>query len=154
MASYLDPRPTDVEIIEAIRYHFPIHVQRVMLGTQLRSISEALDLLRRVELMEEQHSYQGSPNGGSGPQQSSNRPGYTRQGQVRHIQYHQGTGIRDNEVPDATTVTEGETKIRGARDRKTLHPGMPQRPLSEDREGRVQKGLMEVIIRKTNFRRD
>jgi hypothetical protein len=49
----------------------------------------------------------------------------------------QGTGIRDNEVPDATTMTEGETKIREARARETLHPGMPQHPLSEDREGRV-----------------
>jgi hypothetical protein len=54
----------------------------------------------------------------------------------------------------STTMTEGETKIREARDRETLHPGMSQRPLSEDREGRVQEGLMEVIIRKINFRRD
>jgi hypothetical protein len=66
----------------------------------------------------------------------------------------QETGIRDNEVPDAITVTEGETKIREARDRETLHPGMPQHPQSEDREGIVQEGLMDVIIRKTNFRRD
>jgi hypothetical protein len=38
MASYLEPRPTDVEVIEAIRYHFPISVQRAMLNTQLKSI--------------------------------------------------------------------------------------------------------------------
>jgi hypothetical protein len=40
MASYLDPRPTDVEVIEAIRYHFPIAVQRAMLTNQLRTIEE------------------------------------------------------------------------------------------------------------------
>jgi hypothetical protein len=27
MASYLDPKPTEVEVIEAMRYHFPISVQ-------------------------------------------------------------------------------------------------------------------------------
>jgi hypothetical protein len=48
----------------------------------------------------------------------------------------QGTGIRENEVPDATTMTEGEKKIREARDHETLHPGMPQCPLSEEREPR------------------
>jgi hypothetical protein len=79
------------------------------------------------------------------------------QGKVKCVVYNnniQGTGIRDNEVSDATTMTEGETKIREARDCKMLHPGTPQHPLSEDRGGRAQEGLMEVIIWKTNFRRD
>jgi hypothetical protein len=52
MASYLDPRPTDVEVIEAIRYHFPLGVQRAMLTNQLRTIEDTLDLLKRVEVME------------------------------------------------------------------------------------------------------
>jgi hypothetical protein len=51
MASYL-PRPTDVEVIEAIRYHFPIGVQRAMLTNQLHTTDEVLDLLNRVEVME------------------------------------------------------------------------------------------------------
>jgi hypothetical protein len=38
MASYLEPRPTDVEVIEAIRYHFPWGVQRAMLTNQLHTI--------------------------------------------------------------------------------------------------------------------
>jgi hypothetical protein len=33
MASYPEPRPSDTEVIEATRYHFPLQVQRVMLGT-------------------------------------------------------------------------------------------------------------------------
>jgi hypothetical protein len=52
MASYLEPRPTDVEVIEAIRHHFPVMVQRAMIGTQLSTVGEALDLWKRVEMME------------------------------------------------------------------------------------------------------
>jgi hypothetical protein len=51
MASYLDPKPSDTEIIETIRYHFPISVQRAMLSIQLISIGEAVGLLKRVEIM-------------------------------------------------------------------------------------------------------
>jgi hypothetical protein len=58
MASYLEPRPTNVEIIEAIRYHFPIGVQRAMLTNQLRTIEETLDLLKRVEVMEASEGFQ------------------------------------------------------------------------------------------------
>jgi hypothetical protein len=67
-------------------------------------------------------------------------------GKVKYAIYNnttQGTGIRDNEVPEATTMTEGETKIREARDRETIHPGMPQRPLSEDREGKSPRRINE-----------
>jgi hypothetical protein len=59
MASYLEPRPTDVEVIEAIRHHFPVMVQRAMIGTQLSTVGEALDLLKRVEMMEGNGSYRG-----------------------------------------------------------------------------------------------
>jgi hypothetical protein len=40
-----------------------------MLGSQLRSISEVLDLLQRIKLVEEQHSYQLTPNSDPGPHQ-------------------------------------------------------------------------------------
>jgi hypothetical protein len=58
------------------------------------------------------------------------------------------TGISDREVPDVTIMTEGEMKIREGRDRETLHTGMPQLPLSENR------GLIGIIIQKTNHRKD
>jgi hypothetical protein len=45
MASFLDPRPTDVEVIDTIRYHFPVGVQRAMLTSRLRNIEETLDHL-------------------------------------------------------------------------------------------------------------
>jgi hypothetical protein len=41
VASYLDPRSSNIEIIETIRYHFPISVQRAMVSMQLNSIGEA-----------------------------------------------------------------------------------------------------------------
>ncbi|PNF16798.1 hypothetical protein B7P43_G18328 [Cryptotermes secundus] len=97
MASYLDPKPTASEIIEALRDHFPISVQRAMLSTQLRSIGEALDLLKRVEIIESQENYHNkyqdpkashgyNPNR-SGPAQQT-RDRNRGRGQVRHIQYH------------------------------------------------------------------
>jgi hypothetical protein len=43
MVSYLDPKPSDIKIIEAIRYHFPISVQRAMLSMQLTSIGEIME---------------------------------------------------------------------------------------------------------------
>jgi hypothetical protein len=47
-ASYIEPRPSDIELIEAIRSHFPVGVQREMLTNQLRTVEKTLDLLKRV----------------------------------------------------------------------------------------------------------
>jgi hypothetical protein len=35
MASYLNPKLSDIEIIEAIRYHYPLNIQRDMLNIQM-----------------------------------------------------------------------------------------------------------------------
>lgn len=43
-------RLLDTDVTKAIRYNFPIRVQRAILGTQLRTTGEALDLLKRAEL--------------------------------------------------------------------------------------------------------
>jgi hypothetical protein len=131
-----------------------------MLGTQLHSISEALDLIKRAELMEEQDCYQRPPNCGSGPPQSLAIPGTTKteiQDKVKCAisnNITHATGFSDNKVPDATMLTEGETKIQEVREHETLNPGMPQRPLSENKDGRAPEGLIGVIIWKTNPRRD
>jgi hypothetical protein len=96
MVSYLEPRPTDVEVIEAIRYHFPLGVQRAMLTNQLHTIKETLNLLKRVKVMEASEGFQ-KPH--SQPQthnhnisRPSSNPGMnSRMGQtqnyVRQIQY-------------------------------------------------------------------
>jgi hypothetical protein len=41
VASYLDPQRTDIKIIEAIRYNYPLSVQKAMLNIQLKTIGEA-----------------------------------------------------------------------------------------------------------------
>jgi hypothetical protein len=96
MASYLNPRPSDIEIIEALRYHYPIGVQRAMLTNQLRTIVETLDLLKRVEVMEagegfqrphnqtqQQHHNASRQNQQSGPQDRR----IQIQHQVRQVQF-------------------------------------------------------------------
>jgi hypothetical protein len=99
MASYLDPRPSHVEIIEALRFHYPIGVQRAMLTTQLKTIEDTLDLLRRVEVMEAsegfqrphfqnpQQQQQQQPHAARHNQQSGNDRRAQTQNHVRQIQY-------------------------------------------------------------------
>jgi hypothetical protein len=61
LASYLNPKPSEVEIIEALRYHYPPHIQRTLLNNQLKTIGETLEILRRLELMEsKEQSYRKS----------------------------------------------------------------------------------------------
>jgi hypothetical protein len=95
IASYLDPKPTEIEITEALRSHYPIGIQRAMLSTQSRSIEETLDLLKRVEVMEESENYQ-KPHyqpphkNQNNARQNRNNPHDRRhqtQGQVRHVHY-------------------------------------------------------------------
>jgi hypothetical protein len=49
-----------VDVIEVITHQFPVMAQRAMIGTQLSTLGEALDLLKRVEMMERDGSYRGS----------------------------------------------------------------------------------------------
>jgi hypothetical protein len=86
MAAYLEPRPSDAEIIEAIRYHFPIGVQRAMLTNQLRTVEGTLDLLKRVEIMEASEGVQG-PHPAPGnkpnfPRENSHQNNHARRGAV------------------------------------------------------------------------
>jgi hypothetical protein len=94
-ASYLEPKPCDTEIIEAIRYHYPMQIQRVMLSNQLNSIGETLDLLKRVEVMEASENFQRphqqapyhNPNA---PRQNQTSPHDRRaqtQSHVRQVQF-------------------------------------------------------------------
>jgi hypothetical protein len=96
IASYLEPKLSDIEIIEAVRFHYPIHVQRAMLSNQMISIGDALDLLKRIEVMEagenfKQPHYQASQtnqnarrqNPGSQPDNRAQTQNLVRQIQVR-----------------------------------------------------------------------
>jgi hypothetical protein len=46
-----------VEIVEAIRFHYPTNIQRMLLTIPSKNISETLNLLKRTEAMESQESY-------------------------------------------------------------------------------------------------
>jgi hypothetical protein len=95
MASHLEPAPPTIELIEALRQHYSIHVQRVMLGTQIHSIGDAIDLLKRIELMEDQVYSHRTPNNPQAQDANQNqRAGHPRHyqdrnrvhGQVRNVQ--------------------------------------------------------------------
>jgi hypothetical protein len=51
LAKYLEPRPTDVEIIEALQTHYTQEVQKLLLSIQ-NTINEAVEILRKLELIE------------------------------------------------------------------------------------------------------
>jgi hypothetical protein len=122
MASYLDPRPTDGEVIEAILYHFPLGVQRAILTTQLRTIEYTLDLLKRVEVMEAGERFHKPTNEpqtlhpntskqGTHPARGDNR-GPT-QDQIRQVQYSRSRNRyhdnrrRSNYNPDQGRESQG-----------------------------------------------
>lgn len=52
LPKYLEPRPTDVEIIEALKTHYPRDVQKVLLSIQTNTINEVVALLGKLELVE------------------------------------------------------------------------------------------------------
>ncbi|PNF24475.1 hypothetical protein B7P43_G07324 [Cryptotermes secundus] len=52
LASYLEPKIGDGELIDALRSHFPIYAQRAMLGAKISTIQEAIDFLKRLEMVE------------------------------------------------------------------------------------------------------
>jgi hypothetical protein len=80
LASYLQPRISDSEFVEAIRFHFPVGIQKVMLSTQVRSINETLQLLKRLEALENQ-DYYGKPNAQYSTPQHRRRTNYQPQNQ-------------------------------------------------------------------------
>jgi hypothetical protein len=53
MASYLEPNLSDYEIIEAVRCHYPADIQKLLVTTRMNTVVEALEVLRRLEILEE-----------------------------------------------------------------------------------------------------
>jgi hypothetical protein len=96
MASYLEPKLTDNEIIEAIRCHYPLEIQKLLVSTKLGSLAEFLEVLKRLELTEERDDIVNvTPRSSHNPQNfQANRGRNYRQegpGQVRQIhQYDRG----------------------------------------------------------------
>jgi hypothetical protein len=93
MASYLEPKLTENEIIEAIRCHYPTKIQELLVSTRLDSVAEFLEVLNRLELVEERNESSGVASGFNQPTQnfSANRDRNDRQegpGPIRQVQHH------------------------------------------------------------------
>jgi hypothetical protein len=91
MASYLEPKLTDYEVIEALRCHYPQEIQKLLISTRLCTIAEVLEVLKRLELMEERSSaFDVGPRSSNTQQRSpQNRSGDSKfegSGQVRQVQ--------------------------------------------------------------------
>ncbi|KDR23990.1 hypothetical protein L798_07929 [Zootermopsis nevadensis] len=52
LASYLEPKMPDVELIDAVKFHFPIYVQNSFAAAQLTCIQDTLDLQKHLEGIE------------------------------------------------------------------------------------------------------
>jgi hypothetical protein len=52
-ASYLEPNLSDYEITEAIRCHYPVEIQKLLVTTKMNTIAETLEVLKRLEMLEE-----------------------------------------------------------------------------------------------------
>jgi hypothetical protein len=106
-ASYLEPRLSDIEVIEAIRFHYPVSIQKILISNQLNSVTQTLDLLKRIEVLESGEGYQRPNNQVQQNNPSANRQDQTRhndrraqpQGQVRQIQvgnFHRNNNYNRN----------------------------------------------------------
>jgi hypothetical protein len=124
MASYLEPCPSDVELIKVIISHYPIGIQRALLAGQLTTNGQALDLLKRLEILEAGEGFQrphnppqshhpNSPRQNSHPVRNDYR-GQT-QHQVRQIQYphhrnrNNGNRRYGNYNSDRSRESQGES---------------------------------------------
>jgi hypothetical protein len=139
MASYLEPRPTDVEVIEAIRYHFPLGVQRAMLSNNLSTIEGTLDLLKRVEVMEACEGFQRPHNQPQTPQHNTTRPHPNsprddrrtqNQNHVRQVQYSRPRNRNWNRRNQYGREEEREPRDVGSNPLNPNAPTFQRRPES------------------------
>jgi hypothetical protein len=102
MASYLEPKPTSVEIIEAIRFYYPVGVQKAMLTNQLSTIEGTLVLLKRSEVIDAGEGFHRPPN-----------PPQNQHPQIWQVQYQRPRNRnhhnqrRNNYHPDRSNESQG-----------------------------------------------
>jgi hypothetical protein len=73
LASYLERKMTDVKLIDALRFHFPIYVQNSFAAAQLTCVQDALDLLKRLEAIEMREGLMWSNSAGTSQNQGHDR---------------------------------------------------------------------------------
>jgi hypothetical protein len=117
MATYLQPALSEIEIVEAVRFHYPLHIQRILVNVQSKKISDTLNLLKRIEIMEtrESHIRNNYPRK-SPPLENPN----CRQTQRRTQGYHNPRNYGDSRRPTghyypSERVTDPENARNGER---------------------------------------
>jgi hypothetical protein len=101
-ASYLEPKLNPVEIIQLLRTHYPVHIQRVMLSNQLSTIEQALDLLKQIEMMEVKS-------------ESSQRPHNVVPNQINNSPRHYPNNSRGGRVENRREVRQVQYDHRNRR---------------------------------------
>jgi hypothetical protein len=125
LASYLDPKLTEVEIIEALGFHYPFEVQRAILNIQTKTISETLEVLKRIKLIEAQAQYSRSLNRNVNSIREDRRNERTRNMEDRNQEFRPVSKIyrrpnleRNNDYRSRRKVNyelEGEVNSRNTR---------------------------------------
>jgi hypothetical protein len=86
LSSYLEPRMSDMELIDAMKFHFPIYVQNAFASAQLSTVQDAIDLLKRLEMIgsrEKQRRYNSTASS-----QNQQYQGHRNGNNQRGINYH------------------------------------------------------------------
>jgi hypothetical protein len=134
-ASYLEPKLSDIEIIDAVMFHYPIQIQRAMLSNQLTSIGEILDLLKCVEVMEASEGFQRPHHVASQNNLNARGPNQTSP-QVQRAQ-PQGL-VRQVQVRSPRRNNNNRNWRRGNRNQEErpprLNPNRPTLPSNEQQE--------------------
>jgi hypothetical protein len=133
LASYLQPKMSDVELINALMSHFALHIQRSFVSVEITSIQDATNFLQRLKSIEGNDSYQESnrvhkPQATQNPHRfqqyhgnsrSKNNSNFVRQTFVsRPSQFNQQGRSRVE-----TEKTPGKIML----DKEKLPVGLPQR---------------------------
>jgi hypothetical protein len=143
LASYLQPKLSDVELINALMGHFALHIQRSFTSVQITSIQDAINFLQRLESIEGNDIYQESscvpkPQETQNPHRSQqyhgnsrskNSSNFVRQTFVsRPSQFNQEgrywRGNRENTGQNYGRQREVNRRSSSA-NRQTLHPNAP-----------------------------
>jgi hypothetical protein len=72
-ASYLEPKLSDCETIEAIRCNYSPEIQKLLVTTKLNTIAEALEVLKRLEMLEERTTFRSNEFPRHKPNNNSHR---------------------------------------------------------------------------------
>jgi hypothetical protein len=144
--TYLEPSLSPEEVIDAIRYHFPISVQRAILCTRPKTIGEVVELLKGIETIEGQESYHSTPppHSNFGRNNYRNEQNSRENGRNRGQQYARNTQYQRQYAGNSPSRQQGRRDgyeggeredERGRRKRRIEEPEEQGYHVSAERRG-------------------